>query len=267
MQAARKTLRDSVTFSGLSLHRGQKVSCTVHPGESGTWFRCGSERVQALAENVTSTPNCTVLGGIGVIEHLMSALAGLEITDAEVELDYPELPALDGSAKEFVQGLKQAGSAGLEPITIAAPFKRVYVTEGDAQVSLSAGEGHWRCLQHFRGRWPGEQSWEGSLTPAVFEEEICFARTFAEEEFVEPARAAGMGLGLTLESCLILGQDRYVNEARAEDEPVRHKVLDLMGDLALSGIPLRWLNVVAERASHKLNVAAALKLRRTLGLA
>lgn len=239
----------------------------VHPSDDGIFFKSPGCTVEAVAENVTSTVNCTCLGEISTIEHLMSALAALEITDALVELDGPELPGMDGSAREFAAGLKSAGLHELEPSTRSLPFKRVFHVDNGAQVSVSAGEGHWRYEYDSGERWPNHQVYELMVNPDSFEAEIASARTFANEELVEPARSMGLGQGLDLESCLILGKSGYVNEPRFPDEPARHKLLDMIGDLYLAGIPIRHLNVVGEKSGHRLNTMTALKVRQTLGLA
>src|SRR5437868_1120495 len=109
MIVQQSTVRSDVVFEGLGLHGGQPVRVVVHPGEGGIWFRSGPERVAALPQNVSDTTRCTRLGPVSTIEHLMSAFAGLEITDAEVEVEGGELPAMDGSAAPFARRLLESG--------------------------------------------------------------------------------------------------------------------------------------------------------------
>lgn len=263
----RQTLKEKAVFQGVGLHSARPVKVIVHPSDDGIFFHSPAGSVEAVAENVSNTVNCTCLGEVSTIEHIMSALAALEITDALIELDAQELPGLDGSAKEFFAGLKAAGLHQLESDTRSMPFKRVFHVENGAQVSVSAGEGHWRYEYDSGDRWPNQQIFELMVNPDSYETEIAPARTFANEELVEPARSMGLGQGLDLESCLLLGKSGYVNEARFQDEPVRHKLLDLIGDLYLTGIPIRHLNVVGEKSGHRLNTMTALKVRQTLGLA
>jgi len=261
----RRTLRGDARFEGLGLHSGAQVKVTVHPGTRGVAFRQGAFRTAARPENVTDTTRCTRLGEISTIEHLMSALAGLEITDAEIEVEGGEMPGLDGSAAKFVRGLCAAGFEDLGEASIEPPFERVFFHEGEVRVAVAAGEGHWRYEYCLDGRWPGTQVYEAVDAVEEYVEEIAPARTFCLLEEVERIRAAGLGLGLDETSALVLGADGYANSARFENEPARHKLLDLMGDLYLAGVPVRALAVAAERSGHTANVATAALLARCVG--
>lgn len=267
MALHRKTLRTEAAFEGLGLHSGTPVRVTVHPGEDGIWFRYQNESVQALAENVVSTKQCTQLGPIFTIEHLMSALAGWEVTDAVVEVSAPELPAMDGSARAFALGLAEAGFAPLPDWDPPRLFKRVYLVDGDIKIAAAAGHGHWTYRFDAGERWPHIQDAEFTFADGSYLEEIAPARTFAFEEQVEPLRAAGFAQGLDMNSALILGTEGPVNPMLVLEEPARHKLLDLIGDMALTGLPLRGLSVNAERSGHRTNVEMALKVRQSLGLA
>ena len=268
MSLPRKTLRTDAVFEGLGLHSGVPVRVIVHPGEDGIWFRHGQESVRALAENVVSTKQCTQLGPISTIEHLMSALAGWEVTDAVVEVSAPELPAMDGSAHAFALGLAEAGFAPLPDWDPPRLFKRAYHVDGDVKIAVSSGHGLWSYrFEAPEGRWPHIQDAEFSFHDGSYLQEIAPARTFAFEEQVEPLRAAGFAKGLDMDSALILGEKDSVNPMRINEEPARHKLLDLIGDMALTGLPLRGLNVSAERSGHRTNVEMALKVRQLVGLA
>lgn len=193
----------------------------------------------------------------------MAALAGLEITDAEIELTSPELPALDGSALPYVQALREEGFEPLGVAELAVPFARVFVQQDGRKVAVSAGAGHWRY--EFRStHWPFEQIFEVEDLLSGFASEIAPARTFGFEHEVAAIQAAGMARGLDLDSALVLGSEGYANAARFPDEPARHKLLDAMGDLYLAGIPLRMLNLVGEASGHQMNVQAAAQLRAAL---
>lgn len=263
----RRTLRSRAEFDGLGLHSGQPVKVTVQPHEGGIFFQHGSDRIEAVAENVVETRQCTKLGSIATIEHLMSALAAWEVTDALVETSAPEMPAMDGSARPFALGLMEAGFEDGEDWEPPALFKRVYHVEENVRVAVSAGTGEFSYLFEAENRWPGVQSASFSFQSGSYLDEIAPARTFAFEEQVEPLIAAGFAQGLDITSALILGLDGPKNEMRILEEPARHKLLDLIGDLALTGLPLRALNVAAERSGHRTNVAAALKVRQMLNLA
>jgi len=243
---------------------GQPVNVTVHPHDGGIFFRFRNEQWEARPENVTDTTRCTRLGLVATIEHLMSALAGTEITVAMVELDAPELPALDGSAAPYLEALVENGFDEIGSADAAKVFSRVFVQDDDAKIAISAGEGHWRYEFLTFPRWPGTQVLDA---PNVIDEypRIANARTFAFQEELAMIEAAGLGQGLDAESALILGPDGYLNSERCADEPVRHKMLDAIGDIYLAGIPLRFLNVVAIRTGHAATVKAAGQLRAVAG--
>lgn len=264
---SRKTPAASVTFQGKGLHSGEPSKATIHPYDGGLAFRFGTEIYPALAENVTDTRRSTSIGPCRTIEHVLSALAGLEFTDALIELEgCGELPALDGSSYEYVQGLNSVGCTEMGNAEAHRLFTRAYVIKDQAKVAVGAGNGHWRfLLEGEGGRWPQHQEAE-ILTLSDYPESVSKARTWVFEDQIEMARQAGLGLGLDESSCLILGLHGAVNEARQDNEPAAHKLLDLMGDLALTGIPLRFFNVSAEKSGHALHVEAALKVRRELGL-
>lgn len=265
MTFTRKTLQSPVRLAGRGLHTGVPVNLTIHPGQDGLAFRLGGTRVAARPENVTDTTRSTKLGEVGTIEHLMSAFAGLEITDAEVELDAPELPGLDGSAEPYVRAMLAAGFETLEERATPDLFRRVFIQEDDGtKLAIGKGTGHWRYAYITSPRWPGEQAFEDLDVVAVYPEQIAPARTFALAEEIPMIIQMGLGQGLDESSALILGIEGYKNEPRFPDEPSRHKLLDLIGDLYLAGVPIRALNVVAERSGHRANVRAAQMLAESL---
>lgn len=261
---ARRTLRAEARLEGFGLHSGVPVQVTIRPSDQGIRFRLGTSVIQARPENVSDTRRCTRLGDVSTVEHLMSAFAGLEITDADVELTAPELPGLDGSAAEYVTALLAAGFEALEPLEAPQLFTRVFVQEEDLKIAVSKGTGHWAYRYVTAPRWPGEMAFDQEDIVGAYAESIAPARTFAHAHEVEPLQKAGLGQGLSEKSVLILGDEGYVNPARFPNEPARHKLLDLMGDLYLSGVPVRQLNVSAERSGHTTNVHAAALLRRAV---
>lgn len=256
----RRTLAGEVRFEGQGLHSGAPVSVIVAPGHDGVGFRAGGSRVPATPGNVTDTTRCTCLGPVQTVEHLLSALAGLGVTDAEVTVEGSELPAMDGSSGSYVQGIESVGTVPVGTAAVKGLFERSFTVDGDAKIAIGLGEGHWRYDFEAGDRWPHSQSYEAVLTPESYSTEVAGARTFAFEEEVAPLRAAGLGQGLDEASCLVLGRSGYVNEPRWHDEPARHKLLDLIGDLSLAGVPVRLLGVVAVRSGHRTNVEAARRL-------
>lgn len=265
---SRKTLSGPVQFEGVGLHTAVPVRMTVHPGENGIGFRFQGVRVAAHPANVTDTRRSTKLGEVGTIEHLMSAFAGLGITDAEVEIDAPEVPGMDGSARPYVQTFLQQGLAVIGEAELPALFTRIFIQEDDGtKVAVGKGTGHWRYEYQMGARFPGEQIFESETVLDAFPNEIAPARTFALAEEVPFLLQHGLGLGLDESSALILGIEGYKNAARFPDEPARHKLLDLIGDLYLAGVPIAALNVVGERSGHRVHVKVAAMLAEAIGKA
>jgi UDP-3-O-[3-hydroxymyristoyl] N-acetylglucosamine deacetylase len=264
MTFCRKTLKREVVFQGLGLHSGTPVEVTVRPASKGIRFIHGREKTVASPENVTDTSRCTRVGGISTVEHLMSAFAGLEVTDADVELTAPEMPAEDGSSVAYVRALIAAGFEVIGEATVAGPFARVFAQDHGANVAISSGSGHWRYHFHSGSRWPHDQTYETVQVTSDYKTQIAPARTFGFVEELPAILEAGYAQGLDLTTALVLGLAGYQNEPMFSDEPARHKLLDLIGDLALAGVPIRFLNVTAERSGHRLNVAAANLLARSV---
>jgi len=260
----RRTVAKTIRFSGLGLHSGTPVEMVVHPSSDGIAFRIGSERVTASPENVTDTTRCTRLGSISTIEHLMSAFAGLEITDAEVELTAPEIPGMDGSSKLFVEAILASGFQDGAEESIPGLYRRIFLQDDKFEIAVAKGNGHWRYVFETGKRWPGTQVFESASVTQSYVEQIAPARTFAFSEELPMIMKMGLGQGLDERSALILGPATYENQARFVDEPARHKLLDLIGDLYLTGIPIKMLNVVAEKSGHTGNVQAAALLQQAV---
>lgn len=256
----RQTLGESLRFEGVGLHSGQPVVVQIHPGLSGYQWQAQDGILDLSPLVVTQTVRCTEIQGLATIEHVLSALAGMGITDAVLEVTGSEMPALDGSALPFAKSIAAASKVNCGRIVVNGPFARVYEKEEDLTIAVGKGEGHWKYVFHSDERWPHEQAFETWLTPDSFLSEIAGARTFCFEEEVEPLRTAGLGKGLDESSVLVLGKEGYVNKARFDDEPARHKLMDLIGDLALCGIPPQALNVSAHRSGHRSNNAMARRL-------
>ena len=261
----RLTVNNTVEFEGLGLHSGAPVRVRVNPGESGIAFRSGASRWEAIPENVADTTRCTRLGDVATIEHMMSALAGLEVTDAEIEVEGGEMPALDGSSREFASRLDDMGLANIGEAEAQPPFKRVFLQDEAVKIAVARGEGHWKYTYDLGDRWPHQMEYESHNATSEYRREIASARTFALAEEVPVILQLGLAKGLDQDSALILGIEGYKNEPRFPDEPARHKLLDLIGDLYLAGIPIRFLNVSAERSGHASNVKAAALIRKMVG--
>lgn len=156
-------------------------------------------------------------------------------------------------------GFSELGLSSLE-----GPFTRVHHHDCDVKIAISSGVGHWRYEFECGDRWPGSQHYDLMLTAEAFLAQVAPARTFAFEEEMEKVRESGLGQGLDETNAFLIGANGYLNPAKFLDEPARHKLLDLIGDLALSGVPVSCLNVVAARSGHRTNVEAARKLRASV---
>jgi UDP-3-O-[3-hydroxymyristoyl] N-acetylglucosamine deacetylase len=256
MTYRRRTLAAPVRLTGRALHSGHPVRMVIHPAEDGIAFRHGHTRTLARPSSVDGTTRCTRLGGISTVEHLMSAFAGRGITDAEVELSYPELPGFDGSASEFVHAIDSGGVARIDDLPVPRLRGQITVQHGPAVLSVRPGTGRWSYTFDL-SRWSlGSQTVRCQL-PEDYQREVAPARTIAFADEIPTALAQGLGRGLDVRSVVIIGADGYENEPRFPDEPARHKLLDLIGDLYLSGIPVHGVDVVAHASGHTMAVRAA----------
>lgn len=246
----RRTVLEPVTYTGLGLHTGRPVTVTIHPADTGITFRHDGTRVPASPAAVTDTRWRTTLGAISTVEHLMSAFAGLGITDAEVELSYPELPALDGSAAHYVTTLKTQPTGYAE---VSLPRNEIKLEAAGTSITVRPGTGTWT----YTFRHATETQTATCHLPHDYPTEIAPARTFAHTDQVPALRAQGLGQGLDETSVLLLGPNGPATPPRFPDEPARHKLLDLIGDLYLSAIPVHLLDVTAHFSGHTTNVRMA----------
>lgn len=264
-RSVQNTLKSPATFTGSGLHTGVAVRMTVHPAgaDHGIWFRrtdLGGALVPARWDAVTPSRLCTVIeNGDGVtvstIEHVMAALAGSGIHNAMIEIDGPEVPILDGSAMPFVAGFLRAGILGQDaPVRAIRVLKPVEVREGEAVARLEPAE----MLEidfriDFADAAIGIQSRRLNLANGAFVRELSDSRTFCRQSDVDAMREKGLALGGTLENAVVFDGDRVLSPGglRHADEPVRHKMLDAMGDLALAGGPILG-RYTGTRAGHAL---------------
>ena len=263
--ATPQTLSREITISGHGLHGNRPCTVRLVPvaAPSGLVFvhlPTGTE-IPAKAALAGDLVLATTLVKDGVrlqtVEHLLSALMGLEVEHLRIEVDAEELPILDGSAAPWVEAILRAGSKSLEGrrrfLKITQP---VEVRNGDRWIRVLPFDGfRLRYVIDFPVPALGRQSRELSLTPEKYRRELSAARTFCMEQEIDLMRARGLALGGSLDNAVVFGADGPLNESlRFEDEAVRHKMLDLVGDLALLGAPLLGL-VEAHAAGHALHVA------------
>lgn len=263
-----QTLRDVIEFSGIGLHTGCAVNMRILPSGEDTGIIFvrkdipGSPVIKADASNVVATSYATSLGSKGVtvstVEHILSAFYGLGVDNAVVELDGPEVPIMDGSASHFIDMIESVGlvrlSAPKKYIVIKKPIK---VAERDKYVLLLPAEEPEFTIDYsidFLHPFLAKQSFSHLFSAEVFRKEVGNARTFGFLRDVEMLRANGLAKGGSLNNAVVISDTEILNEGglRYPDEFVRHKVLDLMGDISLLGAPVIG-QLIAHRSGHGLN--------------
>jgi UDP-3-O-[3-hydroxymyristoyl] N-acetylglucosamine deacetylase len=264
------TLRNAFAYEGVGLHTGvpSRVEVRPAPADSGLVFQTGGVEIPALAEYVVETARATVVGKDGVtistIEHLLAALFGMGVANAHIDVDGPEIPVADGSAKTWVDLISGAGIAAQPEVRERyVPTAPSFVRDGDrAVVILPAAQLRIKFLADFAPPI-GTQYFDGELTPEVFASEVASARTFGYLHEVQSLLDRGLAKGGTLDNALVFAPDGPMQEMRWPNEPVRHKVLDLIGDFALLGA---WpqCEIVAIKSGHKLHCIATTELRRQM---
>ena len=268
---AQRTLRRQVSCVGIGLHSGNKVELKLKPASAdfGIRFRrsdLGDHEIPATVHHLAGIQLATGLArnevSVETVEHVLAALVSMGIDNVLVELNSPEVPIMDGSAASFVHlineaGVKRLGSARkylkiVRPIAISRGDKRIALYPSDHfKVTYSVSYDH-PLLRH--------QSRTLRITEETFVEDIAPARTFTFLKDVEMLRQNGLALGGSLDNAIVLGETGVLNNAlRFEDEFVRHKILDAVGDLALVGYPVIG-HLVAHRAGHALHTEFAAKI-------
>lgn len=251
---AQKTVAAKVHLDGVGLHTGKPVRVTLLPAPSdhGICFRRSdvTDRdnvIPAQFDHVRDTTLCTVLvNGAGVsvrtVEHLMAAFAGLHIDNVIVDVDGPELPILDGSAAPFVEMIERVGVTGQRPPRRAIKIlKRVEARVDDKIAALEPGDGFAIDFEiDFASRAIDCRKGTYTVTPDDFGDLLSGARTFGFRQEVEFLRSKGLALGGSLENAVVVDGDEIMNPEglRFDDEFVRHKALDALGDLYLAGAPI-----------------------------
>jgi len=266
------TLQDHVAVAGIGVHSGAPATLTLHPAEVDTgivFLRCRTDgqpdrELSANFRSVTATEFATVLGdhngpAVSTTEHVLAALQALGVDNAVVEVDGPEVPIMDGSAAPFVQAIDQAGIVTLPASRrYIQVLKPVRVVKGDSYGELRP---HLRGLRveteiEFDHPLIGRQRFAVDVEPDLFRRELARARTFGFMRDVAKLWSAGYALGASFENTVVIADNRVLNPegVRFADEFVRHKAVDAIGDLALSGAPLigAYRSV---RGGHKLNHA------------
>jgi UDP-3-O-[3-hydroxymyristoyl] N-acetylglucosamine deacetylase len=265
---SQRTLRRQVSCAGIGLHSGNKVTLSLKPAPANTGIRfrrtdLGNLEIQATVANLAGMHYATGLaqneGSVETVEHLLAALVSLGVDNVVVELNYPEVPIMDGSAAPFVYLIQEAGvrSLGLAKRVIRV-LQPIELTRGDKRIALYPCD-HFKISYSISFDHPllRHQARTLSVNEDSFVEEIAPARTFGFLKEVELLRQHGLALGGSLENAIVIGETGVLNnQLRFEDEFVRHKILDAIGDLALVGYPIIG-HLVAHRGGHALHTAFA----------
>src|SRR6187402_1034825 len=268
---AQRTLRRAVSCAGIGLHSGKKVTLSLKPApaDHGIRFRradLGGLEIPATVTNLGGIQYATGLshsqGSVETVEHLLAALVSLGVDNVIVELNSPEVPIMDGSAAPFIYLIQEAGVKKLQaPRKYLKIVRPIMISRGDKRIALYPSE-HFKVTYSISYDHPllRHQSRTLRITEESFIEELAPARTFTFLKDVEMLRQNGLALGGSLENAIVLGETGVLNNAlRFEDEFVRHKILDAVGDLALVGYPVIG-HLVAHRAGHALHTEFAAKI-------
>src|SRR5689334_245776 len=272
-----QTIRAAVECSGIGLHSGAPVTLRLLPAPAGTGivFRrtdLDGFQVEAISRNVARVSYATSLMKKGVListtEHLLSACIGTGIDNAIVELDNLELPILDGSAQPFVEMIRKVGIRKQRRARKYLRMRReVEMREGNKFIAVYPADSYSVSYSiNFPHPLIGKETFSVELSNGNYLREIAAARTFGSREDEQAMRAMGLIRGASRDNCVVLTKDGIENPPlRYRDEFVRHKVLDLIGDLALLGKQILG-NIVADRAGHAMHTALVSRLLRDKSL-
>ena len=276
LSARQRTLAGSLEFSGFGVHSGQPVTLTLDPAPPNSGYLISRQfdsgrtvgPVPVHFSRVTRTTLCTTLDlgesvSVATVEHVVSALSGLGVDNAHITLTGAECPILDGSAAPFVAGIK---TVGLDVQPAARKYikimRQVLVRNNEASAALEPYNGRALDLEiDFDSRVIGRQRMIFDWTPRKYAEDVSRARTFGFVRDAKILRQAGYALGSSLDNSITVHEDRILNPEglRYEDEFVRHKLLDAIGDLALCGLPI-YGRFRSYKGGHALNALVLLGL-------
>lgn len=263
----RKTIQQAVSVSGVGLHTGSPSVMTFKPAENGIHFVRidipGSMPIKADLDHVGSTLRGTNLKNdtaeVWTVEHVLSTLSALGITDLLVEMDGPEPPITDGSADVYSRALLKAGIRDLDgelpQLTLKQPV--TYSFGPIAYAAEPADKTTITFVYEHKHPLVGRQEYTVEFNTENYMKQIAPARTFGFEEELAFLKAHGLAKGGSLENAVVIGKDKFLNELRFADELVRHKILDLVGDFSLIGKRLPPLKITCRMGGHKHNVLFA----------
>ncbi|MCB1024023.1 MAG: UDP-3-O-acyl-N-acetylglucosamine deacetylase [Acidobacteria bacterium] len=270
-----KTLAKSVKAEGIGLHTGVEVNIKLKPAPPNTGYifirtDLDNFEIPASAEYISHCSYATTLLRKGVLlstcEHLLSALRGIGVDNCFIELDNIEIPIMDGSSENFIELIEKAG---IREQNASRKYFRVKETvafvQGDRKMSVSPSEDfEIDCLIDFEHPFINQQTFHFVLDNGSFGREIASARTFGFTQEIEMLRKANLAQGGSLDNAIVLTADGMLNEnpLRFKDEFVRHKILDIIGDFALLGMPMLG-KITAEKSGHAIHASMMSKLLKT----
>jgi UDP-3-O-[3-hydroxymyristoyl] N-acetylglucosamine deacetylase len=267
-----RTIKHSISCEGIGLHTGKSVKMTLKPAPAGNGIvfirtDLGNVEISAIAANTAATSYATTLSqdgaSVATVEHILAAFSGLNIDNVCVELDAAEVPIMDGSAAAFVRLIADAGiqtQDALQPVLKV--IRPIFAREGNKQLAIWPAEtSSVSYFIDFNHPMLKEQSLQYQPSEESFLREVSDARTFGFLSDVQMLRANGLAKGGSMDNAVILGENSVLNTEglRYKDEFVRHKILDLIGDLLLVGMPVIG-HVVAHKSGHGLNAQLVTKL-------
>ena len=271
IQEFQQTIAKEVSYSGIGLHSGKDVLITLKPAAVNTgvtFIRTdipGKPEIRALAENVSSTVKATTLSENGAevftVEHLMAAISMSGVDNIRIEMSSPEPPVADGSAQVFSELLDEAGLVEQEAERkVYAVDKAFAVYDGDRYITILPYDGYRISFTSINNHpMLGTQYFDVLLDKESFKKEIMSARTVAFTYELEMLRKMGLGLGGSLENVVVFDEEKILSKPRFDNELIRHKILDVIGDLFLLG-PIK-AHVIAVKTGHAFNSQIAKQIQ------
>jgi len=264
------TLKRAVEISGIGLHTGKESKIVISPADanSGIIFNFNNkEIIKAQVELVTSTNRGTILGfnghSIYTVEHILSTLNGMEVDNAEILVEGQEIPSCDGSAKVFVEKIEEAGIKYLdiERNTIDLP-EPIWILNGEKSI-IAIPDNNLSIYYTVEFPHIGKQWFLYEHDRSTYKNEIAPARTFGFEQEIEALLASGLAKGGSSENSIVIGSNGYSVPLRYHNELVRHKLLDLMGDLYLLGIRIN-ATIIVVKGGHNLHIELVRKIKEVI---
>lgn len=273
--ANQTTLKQSIAVSGIGLHTGVEVNLSLKPAPENTGYifvrtDLDNFEIPASVEYISHCSYATTLLRKGVLlstcEHLLSALRGANVDNCFIELDNIEIPIMDGSSENFIELIERAGIAEQDaPRHFLKILEKVEFAQGDRKMSVEPSDRfEIECVIDFPHPFINRQTYHFEMKNGSFGCEIASARTFGFTQEIEMLRKANLALGGSLDNAIVLTPDGMLNEnpLRFSDEFVRHKILDIIGDLALLGMPVLG-KIRAEKSGHAVHASLMSKLLQT----